>query len=185
MSLTAATIGIGIGSAINPVAYESFSTAPESNSQLENKDSVAETQEITESSEPTSQEAEPISQKIEENVTLRIGSDFIISNMKIRKVEDSAARSGYVFQITGDITNDGVNELTVAGSVGVSLGACAFAKMNDEHGRKFEVSCDIPAMLPGETIQNVVIAQSSAMSDSTEAKLCLSPINCTPLMKVE
>jgi hypothetical protein len=109
-------------------------------------------------------------------------SGYKITGITLAKVRSSSARSGYVFQFRGTVTNTTKQELTRAGSVGASLGACLAAKIQDNKGRKFDVTCDIPALLPSESAKNVVFAQSSAMSDSTSAKFCVSWLRCTSML---
>ena len=107
---------------------------------------------------------------------------YKVTGITLKKVANSAARSGYVFQFRGTVTNTTNEELTRAGSVGASVGACLVAKVTDNKGRKFEVSCDIPALLPSESAKNIVFAQSSAMSDSKSAKFCAGWFKCTSML---
>ena len=184
MSLTAIVLGIGFGSMINPAAYETSSATQNNTENAESSQVEAVEATNSESSEAQVQsadqeEGESKSEETEASTTFRFSREYPISNMYLRKVEDATARSGYVFQFVGDIMNDGNKELTVAESVGASVGVCIIAHVNDEHDRKFDASCEIPAMLPGEAIQNVVLAQSTAMPDSTRARLCLGPANCS------
>ena len=105
--------------------------------------------------------------------------DIRVSNITLQKVKNSSARSGYVFVFRGTVTNGGNEELTRAGSIGKSVGACLQAKSKDDKGRKFEVSCDIPALLPSETKKNYPFAQSTALPDASSAELCLTWYRCT------
>ena len=112
--------------------------------------------------------------------TLKAGR-LEITNIRVQKVRNSSARSGYVFKFTGDLKNNG-EELTRTGSVGASVGACMFGKVKDDKKRSFEVSCNVKAALPGEVIKGGFTAQSSAMPDSTKAKLCTGWLKCTSLL---
>jgi hypothetical protein len=109
-------------------------------------------------------------------------SGYKVTGITLKKVASPTARSGYVFQFRGTVTNTTKEELTRAGSVGASVGACVMANVIDQKGRKFSTSCDIPALLPSESAKNVVFAQSTAMRDSTQAKLCIAWLKCTSTM---
>ena len=114
---------------------------------------------------------------------VEFGRKIRVSNITLQKVKNSSARSGYVFVFRGTVTNGGDEELTRTGSVGASVGACLMAKVKDNKGRKFDVSCDVPALLPSETAKNVVFAQSTAMSDSSTAQFCATWFRCTAQLK--
>lgn len=114
-------------------------------------------------------------------VNTNIG-EYNFQNISVKKVEDPTARSGYVFQFYGRATNNGKVEKTRAEAMGYSIGACAFAKIKDQEDREFKATCTLPALLPGETSEVVNFAQSTAMPNSTAAKLCQG-WGCTPLMK--
>jgi len=163
-------------------SQEATSEISQSESESESEDQDSQSNSTPDPTPTPTPTPEPMPQEVEESIEFEFSKDYLISNMNLRKVEGAVARSGYVFQFVGDITNAGNRELTVAESIGASVGACAFAHVNDEHDRKFDASCEIPAMLPGETIQDVVLAQSSAMPDSTSARLCLTPFTCSPWM---
>ena len=109
--------------------------------------------------------------------------DIRVSNITLQKVSSATARSGYVFVFRGNVTNGGVEELTRAGSISASVGSCLLGKVKDNKGRKFDVSCDIPALLPSETAKNFAFAQSTAMSDSTTAQFCSRWLSCTDQLK--
>ena len=105
--------------------------------------------------------------------TVTIG-DYQFTDVQVERVE-SYSRSGYVVQYSGIPQNLGNEELTWAGSVGASVGACMFAEIQDDRGRKFDTSCDIPPLLPGEVgSERHVFAQSSIMPDSQTAALYIS-----------
>ena len=112
------------------------------------------------------------------NNSIEIGK-IKVTNIALSKLKDSSARSGYVFVFKGDVTNAGDEEVSRTGSVGASVGACLTGNIKDNAGRKFDVSCDIPALLPGETAKNVAFAHSTAMSNSETAELCVSWVQCT------
>jgi len=115
--------------------------------------------------------------------SIKFGNDLRVSNISLQKIKDSSARSGYVFLFRGNVTNGGKEELSRAGSVGASVGACVMANIKDNKGRKFDVSCDIPPLLPSETAKNVVFARSTAMADSATAQFCVSWFRCTSQLK--
>jgi len=106
------------------------------------------------------------------------GNSFRFSNITLQKVKSSSARSGYMFRFFANVTNTGKTEFTRMGSA-VSSVACMAGNVKDNQGRKFDLTCDIPALLPSETSKNVQIAWSSAMADSKTAQLCLGWFNCT------
>ena len=112
------------------------------------------------------------------------GYKFTFSNIYLRKVASETARSGYVFQFVGNVTNDGKEEFTRIGSA-VSQTACMIASIKDDQDRKFDVSCEIPPLLPSETSEPVVFAQSTAMPDSRTAEFCITWGNCTSQMTPE
>jgi hypothetical protein len=106
------------------------------------------------------------------------GNSFRFSNISLKKVKSSSARSGYMFRFFANVTNIGKSEFTQMGSA-VSSVACMAGTVRDDQGRKFDLSCDIPPLLPTETSKRVQIAWSSAMADSRTAQLCLGWMNCT------
>lgn len=105
-------------------------------------------------------------------------NSFRFSNIYVQKVKAPQARSGYMFRFYANVTNTGKSEFTRTGSA-VSSVACMAGTVKDNQGRKFDLSCDIPALLPSETSKTVQIAWSSAMADSKTAQLCLGWFNCT------
>jgi hypothetical protein len=116
--------------------------------------------------------------------TLRFG-DIKVSDITLQKVKNSSARSGYVFVFRGTVTNGGNEELTRASAIGKSVGSCLQAKSKDNKGRKFDVSCDIPPLLPSETKKNYPFAQSTALADASSAELCLTWYRCTSQLKAK
>ena len=113
------------------------------------------------------------------NLTLKTaGNSFRFSNITLKKLKSSSARSGYMFRFYANVTNTGKAEFTQMGST-VSSVSCLAGTVKDDQGRKFDLSCDIPPLLPSETSKTVQIAWSSAMADSSTAQLCLGWFNCT------
>jgi len=106
------------------------------------------------------------------------GNSFRFSNITVKKEKSSIARSGYMFRFYANVANTGKSEFTRMGSA-VSSVSCMAGKVKDNQGRKFDLSCEIPALLPSETSKTVQIAWSSAMADSKTAQLCLGWFNCT------
>lgn len=113
-----------------------------------------------------------------------IGNGISISDISISKEPSQTARSGYVFQVRGNVLNAGKKELTRAESLGSSLGACLFGKIKDDQEREFNITCSIPPLLPSESVKQVVFAQSTAMKDSESAKFCFSDFNCTLMVGI-
>ena len=80
------------------------------------------------------------------------------------EVVKSYSRSGMNFVVYGTPTNTRNEEITYTQTIALALGGGAGATFTDDKGRQFDGTVNIPALLPGETGEEVAFLSGSAMA---------------------